>query len=605
MTGQLAVMPPELLDARPASEPEQVLEPLSEPQESEPPEQQQQLTGKEEASTYKLRDRSTINRVDRYGIPVAFIADVDEVTYDEAMGLIADIQYISFEEAMQSSNAKEWREAVQEEIQALEANKTWILTTLPPGMRKLRTKWVFSIKTDLEKGSTKYKARLVAKGCSQREGIDYEETFAPVVRYDSIRALLAVAPVKNLEIMKFDVKTAFLYGDIDREIYLEQPEGFKNKEKPNLVFKLLRSLYGLKQAPRCWNRKFRKFLKKFNFKNVESDHCVSIGEVNGVLVYIVLYVDDGLVISVCLKIAIKIVLQYLRENFQITEGTPNEFIGMEIKRDRVKGELKVSQPYYIDKIIKKFGMSDANPVSTPVEPGTRLSKVSAHECLSYNHLPYREAVGSLLFLSRVCRPDIEYTVNYMSQFFNSYGKEHWNAVKYLIRYLIGTRDHGIVFGNSGSSIDIQGYSDSDYAGCIETRRSRSGFVFLLNEGPISWSSQRQSVVAVSTTEAEYVALHHCTKETIWLCQMMSALKFYEGCILSFADNQSAIKLAKNAEFHKRTKHIDISYHFTRHAVRRKQIEIKYVKSSENVADILTKPLNKKIFTYLKEKLNVN
>ncbi|CAK9811714.1 Retrovirus-related Pol polyprotein from transposon TNT 1-94 [Anthophora quadrimaculata] len=247
-------------------------------------------------------------------------------------------------------------------------------------------------------------------------------------------------------------------------------------------------------------------------------------------------------------------------------------------------------------------MDEAYPVSVPAEPGLLLSK-KMNACETDERIPYREAVGSLLFSARVCRPDIEYAVNYASQFLNSFSQEHWQAVKRIIRYLIGTRDLGIIFGNSGST-EICRFTDADYAGCLETRRSRSGFVFLLNGGPICWSSQRQPIVSLSTAEAEYIALTHGTKEAIWLRQMLKELGISCDSIPIFVDNQSAIKIANNSEYHKRSKHIDVRFHFIRDVLNRKEIEINYVQSKQQLADIFTKPLAKQKFCFLREKLNI-
>lgn len=531
-----------------------------------------------------LRDRSQLQPVDRYGIPIAYIADTIPMNYANALA---------------SPNADKWKEAMQEEMNALLKSNTWILQVLPKGKRAIGCKWVYAIKRNAIDNSTRYKARLVAKGYSQREGIDFFDTFAPVVRYESIRILLAMAAREDLEIAQFDVKTAFLYGDLQEDIYLQQPEGYITEE--GLVCKLQRSLYGLKQSPHCWNKKFVYFLEKFNLKSTESDKCLFIGKINNFIVYLALYVDDGLVICKS-QDGIDSVLSYLMSHFEITVNEVNEFVGMQIKRDRPNRLIKISQSNYIDKIVNKFRMSDAYAVSTPAEPGTVLSKfVNGHD--SNDNIPYREAVGSLLFAARVSRPDIEYAVNYASQFLNCFREEHWRAVKRIFRYLIGTRDFGLTFGNSGSS-DIFGYTDADYAGCVDTRRSRSGFVFVFNGGPICWSSQKQDIVATSTAEAEYIALSHGAKEAIWLRQMLSDLKISCVSIPMYIDNQSAIKLAKNSEFHKRSKHIDVRFHFVRDVVNRKEIELNYVQSKQQLADIFTKPLAKQQFCILREQLNI-
>lgn len=391
---------------------------------------------------------------------------------------------------------------------------------------------------------------------------------------------------------------------------MQIPQGYAVKGQ-NTVLKLKRSLYGLKQASRCWNEKFVKFLSEFNFKNIESDKCVFVGKVLNYKVFLALYVDDGLVISESAR-AVEEVLNYLKLHFKITHDVANEYVGMEIQRDRKNCMLKISQAGYIRKLLEKFNMLEAKPVSTPAEPGLYLNKSESKNDLV--NLPYREAIGSLLFLSRVSRPDIEYAVNYLSQFLDSYNQEHWRAVKRIFRYLIGTIDVGLVYGNSGSSAgsanfgessaQLVGYTDADYAGCLSTRRSRSGYVFLFNGTPISWSSQRQEVVALSTAEAEYIALFQGTKESVWLRRMMNELGLKQNCVPIFVDNQAAIKLANSNEHHKRTKHMDVRFHYIRGVAKRKEISIFYVNTKLQLADILTKPLTKLPFANLRRMLNI-
>lgn len=529
-----------------------------------------------------LRDRSCLNPPDRFGIPVAYAADTVPRSYQEALV---------------STDSKRWKKAMDDEIQALSENKTWFLTELPRGKRAIGCKWVYSVKTDSAGNVTRYKARLVAKGFSQREGIDFFETFAPVVRYESLRILLAIAATEDYEISKFDVKTAFLYGDLKEEIYMEQPDGYTKKRKQSLVCRLLHSLYGLRQSSRSWNEKFVNFLSDFGLEPIESDKCVFVGIVEGCLVYVALYVDDGVVLCKSLKV-IASVMNYLKLHFQITSGEADEFLGFRIKRDRAKRTIKISQPGYIDKLLCKFELSDSGSVSVPAEPGLHLSKGSVDNMI----VPYREAVGSLLFAARVTRPDIEYAVNYASQFLESHGRVHWEAVKRILKYLSGTRDVGIVFGRAGN-LRAVGFTDANYAGCVDTRKSRSGFVFMLGGAPISWSSQRQNAVSLSTAESEYIALAHGAKEALWLQRMLNDLRVKCDCMPVCVDNQSAIKMAENAEF-RRSKHIDVRYHFIRDVVSRKKISLRYVQSERQLADIFTKPLANPQFSILRERMSV-
>lgn len=530
----------------------------------------------------KLRDRSKLAEIDRYGYPIAYLAEVMTISYTQALA---------------GPEAEHWKSAVEEELQALQENNTWTVVYLPSGKKAIKCKWVFTKKLNPAGEVTRYRARLVAKGFSQREGIDYTETFAPVVRPESIRILLAIAAAKDLEIIKFDVKTAFLHGDLKEIIFMEQPPGLSAGE--NRVLQLQRSLYGLKQASHNWNEKFTKFLVNFNFLTSENDKCVFIGVIDNHTIYLSIYVDDGLLISKN-KSAIFKVLDYLITHFQITSEIANDYVGFEIERNREKRVLKISQTGYINQILAKFGMNDAHKLSVPAAPGLKLQKTEE----SSSNLPYREAIGSLLFLARISRPDIEFSVNFASQFLECYNNEHWQAVKRIFRYLKGTSDFGIVFGNSGSSLKLVGFTDADYAGCIDTRKSRSGYVFLFNGSPVSWSSQRQNCVSLSTTESEYIALSHGVKEAVWVQRFLNKLLIQSQNVKIFVDNQSAIKLASNPEFHKRSKHIDVRYHYIRDVVSRKVVAIMYVSTKDQIADIMTKPLPKEAFCKLCDDMNV-
>lgn len=536
-----------------------------------------------------LRNRESIREPDRYGVPVAYYTEVIPISYHQAMA---------------SENADKWKQAMDDEMAALQENHTWSLSPLPKSKRAIGCRWIFAIKSNSSGELTRYKARLVAKGFSQREGIDYFETYAPVVRYESVRLLLALAAERDYELMKFDVKTAFLYGQLQEEIYMEQPPGYC--EDVNSVCKLHRSLYGLKQSPRCWNEKFVGFLKTFSFASCESDKCVFVGTVKGFSVYLALYVDDGLLMCEN-RSAITVVLEYLHSNFKITVDSACEFLGFQIIRNRELRSLKICQRLYVNKLLDKFNMQDAKFSSIPAEPGVYLSKdnnLLHSKNWDKNKIPYREAVGSLLFAARISRPDIEFSVNYASQFLECFGQEHWKFVQKILRYLKGTVDFGITFGDSGSPGNLLGFTDADYAGCLDTRKSRSGFVFMFNGAPISWSSQRQNVVSLSTAESEYIALSHGAKEAIWLRQFVKELNINCNSVRIFVDNQASIKLASNSEHHKRSKHIDVRYHFIRDIVNKKQIALEYVSSKDQLADIFTKPLAKAQFYYLREKLSI-
>lgn len=456
---------------------------------------------------------------------------------------------------------------------------------------------------DPEGSAKRYKARLCARGFLQRYGVDYTETFAPVVRYDSLRVVLALVTHLDLEMLQFDVRMAFLYGDLDETIYMKIPEGLTADE--NIVYKLNKSLYGLKQAPRCWNRKFHEFLDRFNFRTSPADKCIYTGVTDGHTVYLALFVDDGLIASESRK-SIDSVLNYLKSSFKITIGDASIFVGMQIERNRAEKTMFLHQSTYIRYILDKFKMLDAKSNCTPADPHTTLSEIESEESNIVN-VPYREAVGSLMFLALVTRPDICYAVNMVSRYCNKHNQSHWQAVKRILKYLVGTINRGIMYESGGRQFDsnLSCYSDADFAGDVDTRRSTTGYAFCINKSLVTWSSQRQKLVTLSTTESEYVAAATASKEVIWLRQLLTDLGYpSEQPTTLFVDNQSALRLIRNPEFHKRTKHIDVKFHFIREKVEDKQIDVKYISTEQQLSDLFTKGLNKNRFMYLISELNI-
>lgn len=504
----------------------------------------------------------------------------------------------TYEEAMNSESKECWKVAIEEELTALTKNDTWEIANPPPGKKAIDAKWVFKLKRSPDGENHRYKARLCAKGFAQKEGIDYTEVFAPTTRFDTIRILLATTAQNNYEIMQFDVKTAFLYGDLQEEIYMRLPQGAATESGE--ICKLKKSLYGLKQAPRCWNQKFNGFLKNFGFQQCNSDKCIYVGEQNGSKVLLIIYVDDGLIISRD-KNAIDTVLDELRGTFDITVNSLNYFVGLEINRSA--DGIFIHQSSYIKQVIQRFGLEDANPCSTPADRHATTVEEEG-QILAEGDVPYREAVGSLMFAAIVSRPDISHAVGVASRHLNKPTRAHWNNVKRIIKYLKATSEYGIHYTTTQS--ELCGYSDADFGSDTQTRKSTTGYIFKMSNGPITWCSQRQQSVCLSTTEAEYVAASQATKEAIWLHQLLTEIKEPTQLpVKLYVDNQSAIKLIRNPEFHKRTKHIDIKYHFVREKYDEGRINPIYVPSEEQLADILTKPLPKSTFQRLRGDIGVN
>ncbi|UYV80857.1 hypothetical protein LAZ67_19002001, partial [Cordylochernes scorpioides] len=389
----------------------------------------------------------------------------------------------TYKEAMDSPNAQFWKEAMNEEMNSLTENDVYECTTLPPGQKPIDCKWVLKTKLNSKGEITRFKARLVAKGFAQKKGIDYEETFSPVARHDTIRTLLAIAANEDLKLVQFDIKTAFLYGDLQDQIYIKQPEGFNNGT--DLVWKLKKSLYGLEQSPRCWNQKIVNFMKERCLKKSTADPCLFFRKTNDQLLIIAIYVDDGIIVGT-------------------NEQEINEFL------DELMFSFKItSEPlnYFL-----------ANKVGTPTDNSTVPGEAEILE-----NVPFREAIGSLMHLSCLTRPDITFALNKVSQKLAAPTIYDWEAVKRIFKYLVGTDEYGIMYQKGHKVGVLESFSDADFAGDPETRRSTSGVVCKLAGGAISWLSQKQRSVSLSTTEAELVAASNTTKEVIWLNRLFSEI----------------------------------------------------------------------------------
>ena len=489
----------------------------------------------------------------------------------------------TLEEALASEQAEFWQQAANDEMASLLANETWTLEPLPPGVTPIPVKWVFKVKRDATGNVERYKARLVAKGFRQREGIDYEEVFAPVSKYTTLRTLLAMAAARDLEIHQLDIKTAFLNGELEEDVWIQQPPGY-DTGGDGMACHLHKSLYGLKQAPRAWHTKLKEELEALGFIPSAADPALFL-KAGPDPVYLLTYVDDILVITGSIT-ELRATKDQIMAAFEARDlGEASFFLGMDIIRDRNNRTIRLAQTRLTASLLSKYGMEEAKSVSTPLSTATKLTKDG--EPLDTSTNGYSQLIGSLMYLSVCTRPDIAQAVGALARYMAAPTGSHWQAAKGVLRYLAGTANYGITFGDS---LNLEAYCDADYAGDIDTRRSTTGYVFILGGGAISWSSRLQPTVAASTTEAEYMAAAYAIKEALWLRTLLNELDMNIGTISIYADSQSAIKLLKNPVFSMRSKHIDVIYHFARERVARKDITFKYIATNMMVADILTKPL---------------
>ena len=365
----------------------------------------------------------------------------------------------------------------------------------------------------------------------------------------------------GLKLHQVDVATAFLNGKLEEDVYMRQPEGFVTKGQEHLVCKLKKSIYGLKQSPRCWNITLDDQLKDMGFIQSTSDPCVYKNS-GGETFLIGVYVDDIILAGKNDKI-IDEVKKALGAKFNIKDmGKLHYFLGMNIQQDEKTGNVWIGQPAYVESILKKFGMNNSKLVSTPIDPNTKLTKITDDE-QSIDQQLYQSAIGSLLYLSGGTRPDITFSVSNLAKFSAKPSKHHWIAIKRVMRYLKGTIDFGILYTKQKSQ-NFVAYSDADWAGDLDDRKSTSGYLFQICGGAVSWRSKKQSSVALSTAEAEYIALASTAQEAVWLRQLTTELgSGSTEATTIYEDNQAAISMSKNPQYHGRAKHISIKYHFIR------------------------------------------
>ena len=379
---------------------------------------------------------------------------------------------------MTSPEAPLWKEAINSEIDSILQNHTWELVDLPPGCKPLGYKWIFKRKMKPDGSIDKYKARLVIKGYRQKEGLDYFDTYSPVTRITSIRMLIAIAAIFNLEIHQMDVKTAFLNGELDEEIYMEQPEGFSVPGQEQKVCKLVKSLYGLKQAPKQWHEKFDKEMLSNGFKTNECDKCVYTKSTQKGYVIVCLYVDDMLIIGSNHDM-IQSTKNVLSSKFDMKDmGIADVILG--IKISRTSDGYILSQTHYIEKILDKYIKGDLNVARTPVDLTLHLSKNTGS---GISQLEYSRIIGSLMYLTNCTRPDIAQAVNRLSRYTSNPGHNHWKAIVRVLRYLRETSKYGLHYERYPAV--LEGYSDANWISDTVDSKSTSGFVFTLGNAAVS------------------------------------------------------------------------------------------------------------------------
>ncbi|CCO30980.1 Retrovirus-related Pol polyprotein from transposon TNT 1-94 Includes: RecName: Full=Protease [Rhizoctonia solani AG-1 IB] len=583
------------------SKPEKV-EPKSEASDSEPddtkstseaaPEPSEAPSTPPRASTPPPRRSGRVTRPpERYGARVgaqdeaASFANAQSNEF--ALTTVIDTPPKTFEEAMSRPDAHLWLESMIEELASIEKHGVWKRANRPEHRLVIECMWVFSFKRGPDGEIVRYKARLVAKGYSQRPGVDFEEISSPVAASDAFRVVLSKVTELDLELLQLDIKTAFLHGVLEEEIYMEQPEGFKDSD--GSVWRLKKALYGLKQAARAFYLRLREVLVNLRFTRCETDHAVFWRREGENLAIILAHVDDMLLAGKP-RAYLEDIKAEMAKSFDIVDlGEPQMFVGVEIERDRKAGTLKISQRRYIEDILKRFGMENCKPCVTPMAEVPNLPKLDAP---TVNRTLYQRGIGSLMYAMISTRGDIAYATGLLAQHAANPGEEHWKALQRVLRYLRGSTNLGIIFDRSRPS-ELVGFVDADYAGDPNTSRSTSGWIFKMTGGSIAWSSRKQPTISLSSTEAEYVAAASAARELIWVRGFLSELGFTQnGPTVVYTDNQSSMALSKNPGNHQNTKHIRVKYHFIREMIELKEIELKFIPTDEQIADMLTKPLGR-------------
>jgi hypothetical protein len=542
------------------------------------------------APRYPTRERT---RVDKG--PFVGNTDVDPAIAFDAIKIPKTIKMAS-----KTSYWTHWQEAVKRELDALYAMGTWEIVNRE-NLKSIPVdcKWVFNLKRNEDSSIKLFKARLTAKGFQQEEGFNYYDTYAPVARTESFRLVVAAATLKGLKLTQVDFSNAFLNAKLEEEVYMNYPPMYPGKE--GTVLKLRRAIYGLRQSPRAWFLTLKQALNELGFEPTESDRCVFRHKKETFI--ITMHVDD-LVLATDNEAMRTDVLKYLSDKYKMKDmGRLHKYLGIRIKH-QPDNTITFDQEQYIRELLTKHGMTECNQTVTPMDPNLRLSKTHSpdtpggvSEMSSY---PYREIVGALNYALTCTRPDIAFALISCARYVSNPGMTHWHALKRILRYLKGTPTRGLRYGGKGVPFKVWGMCDSDWAGDIDSRRSRLGYLVYLGNGPVAWkSTQQKTAPALSSAEAEFLALCELMKELLWVHHFLTELRLdHPQPIEIYLDNRAAKFIAEAKKSMKGVRHIDTKLLFLRYHVEHGTFKLVNVDSKENSADIFTKAVSNPIFSHL-------
>lgn len=484
---------------------------------------------------------------------------------------------------------KIWRDSIGKEIGAFIRTGTWSITELPPGKEAVGCKWLHTIKYHADGTVERPKSRLVAKGYTQQEGIDYNDTFSPVAKLVTVKLVFGLAAKMNWFLRQLDISNAFLNGDLDEEIYMKVPPGYAEIQgeeiSPTAVCRLHKSIYGLKQASRQWFLKFSTTLMALGFEQCPGEHTLFLQEQSGFFVVVSVYVDDIIIASTRMEDAQGLV-EKLASAFQLRDlGVPKFFLGIEVARS--SEGISINQRKYVLDLLEATGFSDCKPSSIPMEPNQKLSKEEG--VVLEDRRQYRKLIGKLQYLT-ITRPDITFAVSKLSQFASEPRDTHLKALHKVLRYLKGSIGQGLLYGTD-NNFDLRAFSDSDWGACTDDRRSVTGYAMFLGNSLVSWRSKKQDTVSLSSAEAEFRAMCVASKEILWLTQVLKFLRVpFKLPAYLYGDNTAALHIASNSVFHERTKHVEFDCYKVRECIVKGIVKTMFVRTGDQLADMLTKAL---------------
>ena len=494
--------------------------------------------------------------------------------------IVSDVP-LTYSDAINSDEHLEWEEAIADELQNLYDNKIFTFVKyVPKGKNLISTRWIFNNKYGSNNTITKRKARVVARGYKQRRGIDYELTYSPTLNIDALKLIIALAANMCWDIVQLDIKAAYLNAKLDIDIYTTIPPGDTNFGKG--FWKLNKALYGLRQSGRQWNITITNFLIKNGYTQLISEKCIFKKIIENKLVCIIgLYVDDMIITGE--NYEINEIINIIKNNFKISKAEPINYI-LGIKVEKENNNYIISQIGFIEKLLQSFNIKYTRKTNTPCVG----DNIKGENNKPFNITTYKSAIGSLTYLAKCTRPDISFAVGKAARNSEHPTISDWIKVTNILKYLNTTKDYKICYDGKG---DIIGYTDSDFAGDIHDRKSTSGNIILMGNNPICWMSKKQSIVATSTAEAEYVSTSECVKKILWIRNILQELFNYNKPIKLYTDNIASKTNIENDEINPKLKHIAIKYFFDKDNIQKGKIKLLYVDTKNMLADVFTKVIN--------------